>query len=134
MNHNASAVNEEALGRLHIFLSLIKLTNFWLGGLGVCCCMQVLPLAASRGYSRQGLLLPYTRWHSTDCAAQAQQLWLTRSGARGRWNLPGPGTEPMSPALAHGFLTTGQSGKSHISFYRASIDFIIMLLAYTEKC
>ena len=28
------------------------------------------------------------------------------------WNLPGPGIEPMSLALAGGFLTTGPPGKS----------------------
>ena len=29
------------------------------------------------------------------------------------WDLPGPGIEPMSPALAGGFLTTEPTGKSH---------------------
>jgi len=37
---------------------------------------------------------------------QAQDLWCT-----GIWCLPGPGVEPMSPALASGFLTTGPPGK-----------------------
>ena len=27
------------------------------------------------------------------------------------WDLPGPGLEPVSPALADGFLTTGPPGK-----------------------
>ena len=31
------------------------------------------------------------------------------------WNLPGPGLEPVSPALAGGFLTTEPPGKSPIS-------------------
>ena len=30
---------------------------------------------------------------------------------RGMWDLPGPGLEPMSPALAGGFLTTVPPGK-----------------------
>ena len=30
----------------------------------------------------------------------------------GMWDLPGPGLEPMSPALAGGFLTTAPPGKS----------------------
>ena len=30
------------------------------------------------------------------------------------WDLPGPGFEPMSLALASGFLTTGQPGKSSL--------------------
>ena len=36
----------------------------------------------------------------------------------GMWNLPGPGPgiEPMSPALAGGFLTTGSPGKFYSSF------------------
>ena len=30
----------------------------------------------------------------------------------GMWDLPGPGLEPMSPALAGRFLTTAPPGKS----------------------
>ena len=30
------------------------------------------------------------------------------------WDLPGPGLEPASPALAGGFLTTERPGKSHL--------------------
>ena len=30
----------------------------------------------------------------------------------GTWDLPGPGLEPVSPALAGGFLTTAPPGKS----------------------
>ena len=30
------------------------------------------------------------------------------------WDLPGPGIEPVSPALAGGFLTTVPLGKSNI--------------------
>ena len=31
---------------------------------------------------------------------------------RGMWDLPGPGLEPVSPALAGGFLTIAPPGKS----------------------
>ena len=31
---------------------------------------------------------------------------------RGMWDLPRPGLEPVSPALAGGFLTTAPPGKS----------------------
>ena len=34
----------------------------------------------------------------------------------GKWDLPGPGLEPMSPALAGGFLTTVPPGKSQKNF------------------
>ena len=33
---------------------------------------------------------------------------LSCSAACGMWDLPGPWIEPMSPALAGGFLTTGE--------------------------
>ena len=39
------------------------------------------------------------------CGAQAQLL-------HGTWDLPSPRIEPMSPALAGGFLTTGPPGES----------------------
>ena len=35
------------------------------------------------------------------------------------WNLPGPGTEPESPALAGKFLATGPPEKSCLEFLRA---------------
>ena len=43
----------------------------------------------------------------SSCGSQAQLLCST-------WDLPGPGLEPMSPALAGGFLTTVPPGKSCI--------------------
>ena len=39
------------------------------------------------------------------CGEQAEWLY-------GRWNLPQSGTEPMSPALAAGFLSPAPPGKS----------------------
>ena len=41
----------------------------------------------------------------SSCGAQAYLL-------RGMWDLPGPGLEPGSPALAGGFLTTVPPGKT----------------------
>ena len=41
----------------------------------------------------------------SSCGTWAQLL-------HGMWDLPGPGLEPMSPALAGGFLTTAPPGKS----------------------
>ena len=35
---------------------------------------------------------------------------------RGMWDLPRPGVEPVSPALAGGFLTTAPSGESLLFF------------------
>ena len=33
------------------------------------------------------------------------------------WNLPGPGIEPVFPALAGGFLTTGPPGRFRSSIF-----------------
>ena len=43
--------------------------------------------------------------------------WLNGCGVQAKlphsmWNPPGPGTEPMTPALADGFSTTGPPEKS----------------------
>ena len=38
------------------------------------------------------------------------------------WDLPGPGIEPVSLALAGGFLTTVPPGKSHVLFIHSSVS------------
>ena len=43
----------------------------------------------------------------SNCGSRAQPL-------RGMWDLPRPGLEPVSPALAGGFSTTAPPGKPHI--------------------
>ena len=49
------------------------------------------------------------------CGTRAQLL-------RGIWDLPGPGMEPVSPALAGGFLTTVLPGKPLIViFFQSSL-------------
>ena len=53
----------------------------------------------------------------SSCGSQALEHRLRSCGARAQllrsmWDLPGPGLEPMSPALAGEFLTTVPSGKS----------------------
>ena len=46
----------------------------------------------------------------SSCGSRAQSL-------RGMWDLPGPGLEPVSPALAGRFSTTAPPGKPHPIFY-----------------
>ena len=71
------------------------------------CSMAGSVVAACRpqsvGFSSCGSLALERRLSS--CGAQAQLL-------RHMWDLPGPGIEPVSPALACGFLTTAPPGKS----------------------
>ena len=53
----------------------------------------------------------------SSCGSRALERRLSSCGTqvsllRGMWDLPGPGLEPVSPALAGGFLTTAPPGKS----------------------
>jgi len=48
----------------------------------------------------------FSSWSSGD-----QRLWHMALVVRGMWNLPRPGIEPMSPALAGGFLSTVPPGE-----------------------
>ena len=53
----------------------------------------------------------------SSCGSRALECRLSSCGARasllhGMWDLPGPGLEPVSPALAGGYSTTAPSGKS----------------------
>ena len=45
------------------------------------------------------------------------------------WGLPGPGIEPVSPALAGGFLTTRPPGKSRVLLFTSRFNFITWILA-----
>ena len=52
----------------------------------------------------------------SSCGSRALECRLSSCGAwalllRGTWDLPGPGLEPVSPALAGGFLTPVPPGK-----------------------
>ena len=61
-------------------------------------------------------------WASVVVARGALEHRLSSCGTRawllhGLWDLPGPGLEPVSPALAGGFLTTAPPGKpKHLLF------------------
>ena len=65
----------------------------------------------------------------SNCDSRAQLL-------RGMWDIPGPGLEPVSPALAGGFLTTAPPGKPPIcSFFWSVFSFeslsIVIIAALT---
>ena len=62
----------------------------------------------------------------SSCGLWALECSLSSCGSRasllpGMWNLPGPGLEPVSPALAGRFLTTAPPGKS------SKLDFILLV-------
>ena len=72
-----------------------------------CCRARALgtwaSVVAAQGRSSCGSRAAVCRLSS--CGTQAQLLCSM-------WDLPGPGTEPVCPALAGGFLTTAPPGMS----------------------
>ena len=66
----------------------------------------------------------------SSCGLQALEHRLSSCGTwaqllRGMWDLPGAGLEPVSPALARGFLTTAPPGKS-LYFMYSSVYMLIL--------
>ena len=115
------------LFELMAIVGLFKFIYFWL--LRVFAAAHRLTLVvASRDYSLatvHGFLLRrLLLWWRTGSRAhgvqelrflgpkaQAQQLWRRGVAVRGTWDLPGPGIEPMSPALTSRCFTAGPPGK-----------------------
>ena len=103
--------------------------NYLLSVLGLCCCEQ-----AFSSCGKQELLPSYGVWASNCCDFSCCRTWALRHAgficgtraqelrhmglvAHGMWNLHRPGIEPMSLALAGGFLVTGPPGKSKVSLF-----------------
>ena len=84
------------------------------------------------GFSLQWLLLLQSTGSRhmgfSSCGSRALECRLSSCGARahllhGMWDLPGPGLEPVSPALVGRFLTTEPPGKP--SFIYSSVYLLI---------
>ena len=77
-------------------------------GLSLVVASGGYSLVLMRGLLITGAPLASLAWapehRLSSCGAQASLLHSI-------WTLPGPGIEPVSPALAGGFLTTGPPGK-----------------------
>ena len=86
--------------------------------LGLCCCLG-FSLVAVRGLLiAVASLVVGHRLEACSCSLWAQLL-------HGMWNPPRPGVEPMSPALAGGFLSTASPGKSKSRFPYAKLSVLI---------
>ena len=86
-----------------------KLIYLFLAVLGLHRCTR-----AFSSCGEQGLLFVAVRGLSS-CGTQAVERTLSSCGTwawllHSMWDLPGPGIEPMSPALAGRFLTTVPPG------------------------
>ena len=99
-----------------------------MAALGLRCCTPAFSRCSEQGLLFvvvQGLLIVVaslvedTGSRCTGFSSCGSRLERRLSGCgaralllRGMWDLPGPGFEPMSPALAGGFLTAAPPGKS----------------------
>ena len=72
---------------------------------GFSCCRAQAPSTSASVVSAHRL--------SAALGPQSSGSVVVAHVPRGMWNLPGPGIEPMSPALAGRFLSTAPPGKSH---------------------
>ena len=74
----------------------------------------------------------------SSCGSWALERRLSSCGAwasllRGMWDLPRPGIEPVSPALAGGFLTTAPPGKlPSLTFLPLLVN--VLELHFTPRC
>ena len=135
------------------FFKLIYFIYLLLDALGLHCCARAFSSCGEQGLlfvAVQGLLIVVASlvehgiqarglqqlWHagSSSCGLRALECRLSSCGARaqllhGMWDLPGPGLEPMSPALAGGFLTTVPPGKPNARFLDKPDKFILKFIS-----
>ena len=84
--------------------------------LGLCFCARALSSCGKRGPLFIAVCGPLTIVASLVAEHRLQTRRLSSRGSRaqllcGMWDLPRPGLEPMSPALAGRFSTTAPPGK-----------------------
>ena len=88
--------------------------------LGLRFCARAFSSCSERGPLSIAVRGPLTVAASPVAEHRLQTRRLSNCGSRaqllhGMWDLPGPGLEPVSPALAGRFLTTAPPGKPPVS-------------------
>ena len=84
--------------------------------LGLRFCARAFPSCGKQGPLFIAVRGPFTIAASPVAEHRLQMRRLSNCGSRaqplrGTWDLPRPGLEPVSPALASGFSTTAPPGK-----------------------
>ena len=98
-------------------LSTVFLQLWRVGLLFVAVCRLLIVVASSCGAQALGIQASVVVARGlSSCGSRAVEHRLSSCGARaqllrGMWDLPRPGLEPVSPALAGRFLTTAPPGK-----------------------
>ena len=90
--------------------------------LGLCFCARAFSSCGERGPLFLAVRGPLTIAASLVVEHRLQTRRLSNRGSRaqllhGMWDLPRPGLEPVSPALAGGFLTTAPPGSPDIPYF-----------------
>ena len=83
--------------------------------------LRWLPFAAEHRWALGARASVVVARRLSSCGSQALECRLSSCGTWayllcGMWDLPGPGLEPMYPALAGRFLTTAPPGKPYCVF------------------
>ena len=104
--------------RLCLFTAFKKKIYLFLAVLDLRFCARAFSSCVKRGPLFIAVRGPLTIAASLVAEHRLQTLRLGSFGSRasllrGMWDLPGPGLEPVSPALAGRFSTTAPPGKPH---------------------
>ena len=107
--------------------------------LGLCCCTQAFSGCCEQGSPFGPFMAFSLRWLLLFQSVGSRCMGFNRCSTRtellwGMWDLPGPGMEPVSSALAGGFLSTGLPEKSLNTlswfFYPTRMAWIIILIVW----
>ena len=94
--------------------------------LGLRFCARAFSSCGERGPLFIAVRAPFTVAASLVTEHRLQTCRLSNCGSRahllrGMWDLPGPGLEPVSPALAGRFSTTAPPGKPPLGLLRKTL-------------
>ena len=115
-----------------LLLFFKKFIYLFLAVLGLRFCARAFSSCGKRGPLFIMVRGPLTIAASLVAEHRLQTLRLSSCGSRaqllrGMWDLPRPGLEPVSPALAGRFSTTAPPGKPSFAFYVPHISEIICI-------
>ena len=99
--------------------------------LGLCFCARAFSSCSERGRLLIAVHGPLTVVASLVAEHRLQTRRLSSCGSRaqllrGTWDLPSPGLEPVSPALAGRFSTTAPPGKPLSQAFKMCISFDVI--------
>ena len=110
-----------------MYFIFFKKIYLFMAVLGLCFCARAFSSCGKRGPLFIAVCGPLTVAASLVAEHRLQMRRLSSCGSRaqllrGMWDLPRPGLEPVSPALAGRFSTTAPPGKPCISSLKPSTD------------